>query len=166
MSTPTSGAAPWVKDGWEAVIGLEVHAELLTRSKIFCGCSAAFGAEPNTNVCPVCLAMPGSLPVLNRRVVEFAIRAGLAIGCRIAGQSRFARKNYFYPGLPKGYQISQFEEPICLGGALEILVEGEPRRIGLTRIHMEEDAGKNVHDGAAGASFVRDALAVYAERNL
>jgi aspartyl-tRNA(Asn)/glutamyl-tRNA(Gln) amidotransferase subunit B len=114
----------------EAVIGLEVHAELLTRAKIFCGCSAAFGGQPNTNVCPVCLGMPGVLPVLNRRVVEFAIRAGLATGCRIAERSRFARKNYFYPDLPKGYQISQYELPICIGGKVEILLDGEPRTVG------------------------------------
>ena len=144
----------WTQDGFEAVIGLEVHAEMLTRSKIFCGCSAAFGAPPNTNVCPVCLGMPGVLPVLNRRVVEFAIRAGLATGCGIAPHSRFARKNYFYPDLPKGYQISMYEQPICTGGEVEIVVDGEPRRIGLTRIHMEEDTGKNIHDAHGGGSLV------------
>jgi aspartyl-tRNA(Asn)/glutamyl-tRNA(Gln) amidotransferase subunit B len=138
----------------EAVIGLEVHAELLTRSKIFCSCSAAFGGEPNTDVCPVCLGMPGVLPVLNRRVVEFAIRAGLATHCTIAPSSRFARKNYFYPDLPKGYQISMYEAPICTQGWLDVLVEGEPRRIGLTRIHMEEDTGKNIHDAHGDASLV------------
>jgi aspartyl-tRNA(Asn)/glutamyl-tRNA(Gln) amidotransferase subunit B len=131
----------------EPVIGLEVHAELLTRSKIFCACSASFGGPANTNVCPVCLGMPGVLPVLNRRVVEYAIRAGLATGCRIAPVSRYARKNYFYPDLPKGYQISQYELPICLGGHLEILVDDATKRIGLTRIHIEEDTGKNIHDG-------------------
>jgi len=138
----------------EAVIGLEVHAELLTRAKIFCGCSAAFGGPPNTNVCPVCLGMPGVLPVLNRRVVEFAIRAGLATHCEIAGRSRFARKNYFYPDLPKGYQISMYELPICIGGHLDVLVDGASRRIGLTRIHMEEDTGKNIHDAHGDASLV------------
>jgi aspartyl-tRNA(Asn)/glutamyl-tRNA(Gln) amidotransferase subunit B len=138
----------------EAVIGLEVHAELLTAAKIFCGCSAAFGGPPNTNVCPVCLGMPGVLPVLNRRVVEFAIRAGLATHCEIAERSRFARKNYFYPDLPKGYQISMYELPICIGGSLEILVDGEVRRVGLTRIHMEEDTGKNIHDAHGDASLV------------
>jgi aspartyl-tRNA(Asn)/glutamyl-tRNA(Gln) amidotransferase subunit B len=138
----------------EAVIGLEVHAELLTRAKIFCGCSAAFGGAPNTNVCPVCLGMPGVLPVLNRRVVEFAIRAGLATQCDIAERSRFARKNYFYPDLPKGYQISMYELPICIGGYLEILVDGDTRRVGLTRIHMEEDTGKNIHDAHGDASLV------------
>ncbi|HLK12156.1 MAG TPA: Asp-tRNA(Asn)/Glu-tRNA(Gln) amidotransferase subunit GatB [Candidatus Binatia bacterium] len=138
----------------EAVIGLEVHAELLTRSKIFCGCSAAFGAPPDTNVCPVCLGMPGVLPVLNRRVVEFAIRAGLATHCRIAPRSVFARKNYFYPDLPKGYQISMYELPLCTGGHLDVLVDGVARRIGLTRIHMEEDTGKSVHDADDGGSLV------------
>jgi aspartyl-tRNA(Asn)/glutamyl-tRNA(Gln) amidotransferase subunit B len=143
-----------VPAGWEAVIGLEVHAELLTRSKIFCGCSAEFGGPPDTNVCPVCLGMPGVLPVLNRRVVEFAIRAGLATQCAIAPRSRFARKNYFYPDLPKGYQISMYELPICTGGHLQILADGETRRIGLTRIHMEEDTGKNIHDAHGDASLV------------
>ncbi len=138
----------------EAVIGLEVHAELLTRSKVFCGCSAAFGAPPDTNVCPVCLGMPGVLPVLNRRVVEFAIRAGLATHCRIAPRSVFARKNYFYPDLPKGYQISQYELPLCTGGHLDVLVDGTVRRIGLTRIHIEEDTGKNLHDVEDAASLV------------
>ena len=138
----------------EAVIGLEVHAELVSASKIFCGCAAAFGAPPNTNVCHVCLGMPGSLPTLNRRAVEFAIRAGLALGCRIARRSIFARKNYFYPDLPKGYQISQYELPLCEGGAVEVHVDGLDRRIGLTRIHMEEDAGKNIHEGGVPGSLV------------
>jgi aspartyl-tRNA(Asn)/glutamyl-tRNA(Gln) amidotransferase subunit B len=138
----------------EAVIGLEVHAELLTRSKIFCGCAASFGGEPNTNVCPVCLGMPGVLPVLNRRVVEFAVRAGLAAHCTIATESVFARKNYFYPDICKGYQISQYELPICARGWLDVLVDGTTRRVGLTRIHMEEDTGKNVHDARPGSSLV------------
>src|SRR4030095_5550955 len=146
------GADP--QDGLEAVIGLEVHAELLTRSKIFCGCSAAFGAPPNSHVCPVCLGMPGLLPVLNRRVVEFAIRAGLATHCTIAPHSRYARKNYFYPDLPKGYQISMYEQPLCTAGWVEIGVAGGTRRIGLTRIHMEEDTGKNIHDAHASGSLV------------
>ncbi len=150
----STSSAAWVQDGFEAVIGLEVHAELLTRSKIFCGCSAAFGAPPNTHVCPVCLGMPGVLPVLNRRVVEFAIRAGLATNCRIAPHSRYARKNYFYPDLPKGYQISMYEEPLCTEGWLEIVVEGGIKRVGLTRIHMEEDTGKNIHDAHASGSLV------------
>jgi aspartyl-tRNA(Asn)/glutamyl-tRNA(Gln) amidotransferase subunit B len=136
------------------VIGLEVHAELLTRSKIFCGCSAAFGTPPNTNVCPVCLGMPGVLPVLNRRVVEFAIRAGLATNCDIAPHSRFARKNYFYPDLPKGYQISMYEQPLCVNGWLEIVVDGETKRVRLTRIHMEEDTGKNIHEAQVAGSLV------------
>jgi len=140
---------------YEAVIGLEVHAEMLTESKVFCACSAKFGAPPNENTCPVCLAMPGSLPVLNRRVVEFAIKAGLAINCSIARYSRWARKNYFYPDLPKGYQISQYELPLCTGGWIEIAPEGAaPRRIRLTRIHMEEDTGKNIHDAHGDASLV------------
>ena len=138
----------------EAVIGLEVHAELLTLAKIFCGCSAAFGGPPNTDVCPVCLGMPGVLPVLNRRVVEFAIRAGLATQCTIAPRSRFARKNYFYPDLPKGYQISMYEAPLCTEGRLDVLVDGETSRVGLTRIHMEEDTGKNIHDAHDEASLV------------
>ena len=138
----------------EPVIGLEVHAELLTDSKIFCACSAKFGGPPNTNICPVCLGMPGMLPVLNRRVVEFAIRAGLATQCGIAPRSRFARKNYFYPDLAKGYQISMYELPICTGGHLDVLVDGETKRIGLTRIHMEEDTGKNIHDAHGDASLV------------
>jgi aspartyl-tRNA(Asn)/glutamyl-tRNA(Gln) amidotransferase subunit B len=138
----------------EAVIGLEVHAELLTRSKIFCGCAAAFGAPPNTNVCPVCLGMPGVLPVLNRRVVEFAIRAGLATHCTIAPASVFARKNYFYPDIPKGYQISQYELPICTKGWIDIVLDGGTKRVGLTRIHMEEDTGKNVHDAHVSDSLV------------
>jgi aspartyl-tRNA(Asn)/glutamyl-tRNA(Gln) amidotransferase subunit B len=141
-------------EGIEPVIGLEVHAELLTRSKIFCACSATFGGEPNTNVCPVCLGMPGLLPVLNRRVVEFAIRLGLATNCAIAPSSRFARKNYFYPDLPKGYQISMYELPLCTGGYLEVLADGQSRRIGLTRIHMEEDTGKNIHEPQADTSLV------------
>ena len=141
-------------NGMEPVIGLEVHAELLTRSKIFCACSATFGGEPNTNVCPVCLGMPGLLPVLNRRVIEFAIRLGLATSCAIAPLSRFARKNYFYPDLVKGYQISMYELPLCTGGHLDVLVDGLGRRIGLTRIHMEEDTGKNIHEANAETSLV------------
>lgn len=134
-------------DRYEPVIGLEVHAQMLTRTKAFCGCSARFGDEPNTNVCPVCLGMPGTLPVLNRNLVEFVLRMGVATNCRIALRSVFARKNYFYPDLPKGYQISQYEEPICSGGFTDIdLDDGSRKRIGITRIHMEEDAGKSIHD--------------------
>jgi len=139
---------------YEAVIGLEVHAELLTQSKIFCGCSAAFGAAPNEHTCPLCLGLPGVLPVLNRRVVEFAITAGLATHCAIAPVSRWARKNYFYPDLPKGYQISQYELPICLAGRVDVEVGGEARAVRLTRIHMEEDTGKNIHDQHGDASLV------------
>ena len=137
--------AQHVAGGLEPVIGLEVHAQLRTRTKIFCGCETTFGAPPNSNVCPVCLGMPGSLPVLNREVVEMAMRMGLAVGCRILRRSVFARKNYFYPDLPKGYQISQFDLPICEGGEIPIEIDGETRRIGLIRIHLEEDAGKLVH---------------------
>jgi aspartyl-tRNA(Asn)/glutamyl-tRNA(Gln) amidotransferase subunit B len=140
---------------FEVVIGLEVHAQLLTQSKIFCGCSTAFGGEPNSHTCPVCLAMPGVLPSLNRRVVEFAVRAGLALGCEVKRKSVWARKNYFYPDLPKGYQISQYELPICEGGGVSIALEGGERVIRLVRIHMEEDAGKNLHDvGPDGSSGV------------
>jgi aspartyl-tRNA(Asn)/glutamyl-tRNA(Gln) amidotransferase subunit B len=138
----------------EAVIGLEVHAELLTASKIFCACAATFGGPPNTNVCAVCLGMPGVLPVLNRQVVDFAIRAGFATHCSIEARSVFARKNYFYPDLPKGYQISQYELPICLRGRVDIVVDGEPKTVRLTRIHMEEDTGKNIHDAHGDASLV------------
>jgi aspartyl-tRNA(Asn)/glutamyl-tRNA(Gln) amidotransferase subunit B len=131
---------------YEPIIGLEVHAQLLTEAKIFCRCSTKFGAPQNSQVCPICLGMPGVLPVLNRQAVEFAMRMGLAMNCRIAEHSIFARKNYFYPDLPKGYQISQYEEPLCENGWLEIELEGgELKRIGIIRIHLEEDAGKSVH---------------------
>lgn len=131
---------------FESVIGLEVHAQLKTKTKIFCGCSAEFGAPPNTNVCPVCLGMPGVLPVLNKKVVEYSIRMALATGCQIESESRFARKNYFYPDLPKGYQISQYELPIARFGNIEIENGNGRKKIGITRIHMEEDAGKLTHD--------------------
>ncbi|MGE5389865.1 MAG: Asp-tRNA(Asn)/Glu-tRNA(Gln) amidotransferase subunit GatB [Deltaproteobacteria bacterium] len=132
---------------YEVVIGLEVHAELKTDSKIFCGCSNAFGAEPNTQVCPVCSGFPGMLPVLNEKVVELAIITGLALNSEIPDYCKFDRKNYFYPDLPKAYQISQFDLPICRGGYLDIEIDGEKKRIGITRAHMEEDAGKLVHQG-------------------
>ncbi len=135
---------------YEAVIGLEVHSQMLTETKTFCGCSTKFGNPPNSNVCPVCLGMPGVLPVLNKKLVEFAIKMGLATNCRITPYSIFARKNYFYPDLPKGYQISQFEEPICVDGYVEIeKKDGTRKKIGLVRIHMEEDAGKSIHDRGA-----------------
>jgi aspartyl-tRNA(Asn)/glutamyl-tRNA(Gln) amidotransferase subunit B len=139
---------------YEPVIGLEVHAQLLTQSKIFCGCSTQFGQAPNHNTCPICTGFPGVLPVLNKKVVAFAIRAGLATHCEIARWSRLARKNYFYPDLPKGYQISQYELPICTNGYLDIAVNGVVKRIRLTRIHIEEDAGKNIHDLRSDASLV------------
>jgi len=137
---------------FEAVIGLEVHAQLSTQSKIFCACSAAFGAPPNENTCPVCTGMPGVLPVLNRKVVEFAVRTALATSCAVQNKSVFARKNYFYPDLPKAYQISQYELPLALAGHIDIETDGGTKRIGITRIHLEEDAGKLVHEGEfAGA---------------
>jgi len=139
---------------YEPIIGLEVHAQLLTRAKIFCGCSTKFGSEPNSNACPVCAGFPGVLPVLNKKVVEFAIRAGLATHCEIAPFSRLARKNYFYPDLPKGYQISQYELPVCANGYIDVIVNGSSKKIRLTRIHMEEDAGKNIHDLRSDSSLV------------
>jgi aspartyl-tRNA(Asn)/glutamyl-tRNA(Gln) amidotransferase subunit B len=139
---------------YEAVIGLEVHAQMLTDSKMFCGCPTTFGAGPNTQTCQICIGMPGVLPVMNRKALEFTIRTGLATHCTISSYSRFARKNYFYPDLPKGYQISQYELPICEHGYVDISVDGERRRIGITRIHMEEDAGKNIHEGNGNFSFV------------
>ena len=136
---------------FEAVIGLEIHAQLLTASKIFCGCSTAFGAEPNTHICPVCIGLPGALPVLNHAAVDHAIRAALALGCTVHERSIFARKNYFYPDLPKGYQISQYELPLAIGGLVELSGGGETRRVGITRVHMEEDAGKSLHEGFVDA---------------
>src|SRR5256884_8136428 len=142
---------------WETIIGLEVHAQLSTESKIFCGCSTRFGSEPNSNTCPVCLGLPGALPVLNRRVVELGARAALALGLHVNERSIFSRKNYFYPDLPKGYQISQYDQPFSANGQLEIMtaerdeaghpVEWRPKQITITRLHLEEDAGKNVHEG-------------------
>jgi len=135
---------------YETVIGIETHCELGTATKMFCACPTTFGAEPNTQVCPVCLGEPGSLPVANGRAVEFAARIGLALHCRIAERSQFHRKNYFYPDMPKNYQISQYDEPLCVGGWLDVDVEGELRRIGITRVHLEEDTGKSLHVGATG----------------
>jgi len=139
---------------YEAVIGLEVHAQLQTRSKMFCGCATEFGKPPNTQTCPVCLGMPGTLPVINRKAVEMAIRTGLALNCTIRSQNRFARKNYFYPDLPKGYQISQYEEPICERGWVDVQVGGTVKRVQIRRAHLEEDAGKNLHDGGGSDSRV------------
>jgi aspartyl-tRNA(Asn)/glutamyl-tRNA(Gln) amidotransferase subunit B len=141
--------APEVLAKYEPVIGLEVHVQLATKTKIFCGCPTSFGAPPNTNVCPVCLGLPGALPVLSRQAVEMAIKAALALNCRIPPVSRLARKNYFYPDLPKGYQISQYDEPLAEHGYVEIVLDGAQKRIGVTRVHMEDDAGKSIHEGFA-----------------
>jgi aspartyl-tRNA(Asn)/glutamyl-tRNA(Gln) amidotransferase subunit B len=147
----TAAVAPEVgARQYETVIGIETHCELGTATKMFCACPTVFGAEPNTQTCPVCLGEPGSLPVANGRAVEFAARIGLALHCRIAERSQFHRKNYFYPDMPKNYQISQYDEPLCIGGWLDVDVEGEVRRIGITRVHLEEDTGKSLHVGATG----------------
>ncbi|MCP9439364.1 MAG: Asp-tRNA(Asn)/Glu-tRNA(Gln) amidotransferase subunit GatB [Nitrospira sp.] len=139
---------------YEVVVGVEVHAQLRTKSKMFCGCATSFGAPPNSQTCPVCLGLPGSLPVINRAAVEMAVRAGLALNCRINVPNRFARKNYFYPDLPKGYQISQYESPICEHGAVEIVVGGIKKSIRIRRAHLEEDAGKNIHETGSSGSTV------------
>ena len=134
---------------WEPVIGLETHVELGTVSKMFCGCSTTFGAEPNTHTCPVCLGLPGALPVVNESAISLTVRIGLALNCEIAHWCRFARKNYFYPDMPKNFQISQYDEPLCVGGYLDVTVDGEVHRVGITRVHMEEDTGKSLHIGGA-----------------
>ncbi len=145
---------------YEAVIGLEIHAQLLTKTKMFCGCSTQFGSEPNTQTCPVCTGMPGVLPVINKKAIEYVLKTGVAMQCKIAPFSRFARKNYFYPDLPKGYQISQYELPVCEHGYLEIVgndsgaIRNNMKKIRLTRIHIEEDAGKNIHEGTGNQSLV------------
>ena len=141
-------------EDYEVVIGLEIHAELSTKTKIFCNCSTEFGAEPNTHVCPVCMAMPGALPVLNEKVVEYAVKAGLATSCTISKDSKNDRKNYFYPDLPKSYQISQFDKPLCEHGNVEIVLDSEKKTIGITRIHIEEDAGKLNHNEFGAGSLV------------
>ena len=136
-----------VSSAYDVVIGLEVHAQLLTRTKMFCGCSTVFGAPPNTQTCPVCQGMPGTLPVINRRAVEFGIKTSLAINCAVNADNRFARKHYYYPDMPKNYQISQYEEPLAVHGHLDIEVDGAARRIGIERLHLEEDVGKLIHEG-------------------
>src|SRR5215831_12024788 len=135
---------------YEPVIGLETHVELGTNTKMFCGCPTTFGLEPNSAVCPVCLGLPGSLPVANRAAIEYTIRIGLALNCAIASWCRFARKNYFYPDMPKNFQISQYDEPLCIDGYLDVSVDGETVRVGIERVHLEEDTGKNTHVGTSG----------------
>ncbi|HTU44096.1 MAG TPA: Asp-tRNA(Asn)/Glu-tRNA(Gln) amidotransferase subunit GatB [Bryobacteraceae bacterium] len=144
-----SAVAERILTKYEPVIGLEVHVQLATKTKIFCSCPVEFGAPPNTNVCPVCLGLPGALPVLSRQAVELAMEAALALKCKINPFSRFARKNYFYPDLPKGYQISQYDQPLAEHGRLDIVADGDKKRVGVTRVHMEDDAGKSIHDGFA-----------------
>ena len=134
---------------FEPVIGLETHVELGTRTKMFCGCITTFGAEPNTHTCPVCLGLPGSLPTVNERSIEYTIKIGLALNCSIAPWCRFARKNYFYPDMPKNFQISQYDEPLCTDGYLDVAIGGKTVRVGIERVHLEEDTGKSLHVGGA-----------------
>ena len=143
-----------LRDDYEIVMGLEVHAELSTKTKIFCSCTTEFGGEPNTHTCPICMAMPGALPVLNEKVVEYAVKAGLATGCEISRDSKNDRKNYFYPDTPKAYQISQYDKPLCENGNIEIDTEDGKKTIGIIRIHIEDDAGKLNHDPYGSGSLV------------
>src|SRR5271155_3617123 len=159
-SSETTNLSPELLAKYEPVIGLEVHVQLLTKSKIFCGCSTHFGDPPNTNVCPVCLGLPGQVPIMNKRVIELAMRAAFSLNCIVHEHSRFARKNYFYPDLPKGYQISQYELPLATDGWLEVDHEGAKKRIGITRLHLEEDAAKNLHEG-----FSESATKAYIDYN-
>jgi aspartyl-tRNA(Asn)/glutamyl-tRNA(Gln) amidotransferase subunit B len=151
MTTSTDTLVPFDEaiERYEPLMGLETHVELGTRTKMFCGCTTTFGAEPNSQVCPVCLGLPGSLPVVNRMAIEYAIRIGLALNCSIASWCRFARKNYFYPDMPKNFQISQYDEPLCTDGWLDVVVEGATIRVGIERVHLEEDTGKSLHVGGA-----------------
>jgi aspartyl-tRNA(Asn)/glutamyl-tRNA(Gln) amidotransferase subunit B len=159
-ASEAASISPELLAKYAPVIGLEVHVQLLTKTKIFCGCSTRFGDAPNANTCPVCLGLPGTLPVLNKRVIEMASRASLALNCTVQEHSRFARKNYFYPDLPKGYQISQYELPLATGGWVEIGLDGAKKRIGITRLHVEEDAAKNLHEG-----FSQSATKAYIDYN-